>query len=204
MSHFKHAAQKSKVSKLNSAPGGEGGVDQETQKTLGAVGFVGDIKDKKHGICCGISATWIVGFVNGVEEARDTAKFKDYFNNVLRFQGAYIKESHEDIEKDLDKMQDCFAHDVKKVDFQYSRATTLKDKFPNKDRWAAYLSIFGHAVAIGRYANQYYAMDPNHGLFVYNDVDTIAGDVKEFVHYRRDKKNEDKNSQFKVWFYEKK
>ena len=208
MSSFKRRTRSSRVSGKNNAPGGTGGVDVDTQFELGSDNSPQGMKDRRHGICCGISATWLVGLVNEVEGSYRTSKFKEYFDNVLRFQGAYIKQSHQDVEQDLDALQGCFTHNVKKFDFQFSRATNIKSRFPTgKTKWAAYLSIWGHAIAIGRRDNSYYAMDPNLGLFVYEGGGTaetaVLDDLQEYVEKRRLKKGQAQDAQFKIWFYEK-
>jgi hypothetical protein len=54
-------------------------------------GIDADIAGKfTSGICAGISTAWVIAFLSGVPEASTTNGFKSYFDNMLKFQGAYV------------------------------------------------------------------------------------------------------------------
>lgn len=189
---FNRASQGAVVVHMNNAPKGDGGVDQAAQETLDG-----------HGICSGITSTWVIGFVNGNEGAHDTREFTDYFRNTLRFQGAYLKEVGGRIKTHLEEILKAkLEPNVKKAAYLHEKkAEDLK--LPSND-WAGYAAIWHHAVGIGSAGGKFYIMDPNYGLYKYEDKEHFVADLGVLVEARRKRKEKDDEDKIKVFCYTKK
>ncbi|MBZ4418482.1 hypothetical protein [Myxococcus sp. RHSTA-1-4] len=187
---FSNAQANCVIKRLNNAPKGDGGVDEQTQETL-----------EGHGICSGMTTTWLIGFLNNRADASDPAQFQDYFMNVLRFQGAYLKESGGRADSQLDELAKAHLdHGLKALSVATAKVADGKLPFP-KSPWAAYVSIWGHAIGIGERDGKWYMMDPNYGLFVYSGRDTFLADFSAIVEARRTKKGKGPNDTIKLLFY---
>lgn len=191
------------VKALNNAPGGVDGVDPKVQSRLGATGSPLPIVDRKHGICCGITVAWLIGLVNNRSEARTVGEFDGYFKNVLRFQGAYLKDAKGNI-GGLDELAQSYVHGCKKLaGYKQIAPHTLAGLMPkNNIIWAAYLALYHHAIGIG-YANyRYFIMEPNAGLFSYQSQRSFLSDVRDLVEARRvSKKLIGPGQAIGAWFY---
>jgi hypothetical protein len=177
------------------------------------------------GICAGITVTWIVGVLNGCSDAVSTGDFAEYFDNVLRPQGAYLQALHRrEDERDentgdfkMRKLAEILVHGCTKFDYKYCNVNKLQRNVPNdrkKPLWAAYVSIFHHAIGIARANNRLHVMDPNEGLFSYTHVNRFYSEVSKHITYRIKnitKKHPNKHgenvtpaSEFNMTFWEKK
>jgi len=158
----------------NSAPKGDGGVDPDVQESLAS-----------HGICSGQTTTWVIGLMGTQEGASDTKKFTDYSLNVLRFQGAYMKDFGGRIEEQLAEVlkkgldPECKA-------LPSSAGKDIKAlKFPDKGDWGAYLAVWGHATGVGSKGGKWYIFDPNTGLHEYDKKDAWMADIGGYIDARK-------------------
>jgi len=189
--------EKTKINKIikakNKAPDGDGGVDEKTQETL-----------QGHGICSGMTTTWVIGFLGTQAGANDVREFEAYFDNVLRFQGAYLKENGGRIEKQLEAvLKEKLDHDCKKL--TASKGKDVKAlTIPDKGDWGAYLAVWGHATGIGCKKGLYYIMDPNYGLFEYKSKEDWLADIGIYVEARRKLKKMKPEDEIMLFPYQKK
>lgn len=141
------------------------GLDTETATRLG-----------KMGICSGITTAWMLALLNDIEAARgqpDDNAFVNYFNTVLRFQGAYLK--------DMGGKADDFFFEMNRLGFdtQIGNIKTVRKAkidegdLPSEQRWAAYVSVWGHAIGMAIFDGRYLIMDANKGLLEYDDIPTM-------------------------------
>ncbi len=188
---YGRADSKAAVSNSNNAPAGEGGVDSDVVgrlggKTSGGAKVNSKTQGRRVGICSGITSAWIIGCLNGRSDATSTDGFKDYFVNVLRFQGAYMKDF------DPKGKTDDFVAQLTKVGFAAGIKMDKLEKvrnvsggaLPAGGGWACYAAVFGHAVGVAAAASASYLMDPNYGLFVYNTRDKMLMDLQRVVDER--------------------
>jgi hypothetical protein len=140
------------------------------------------------GICSGITSTWVIRLVNGVDDARTPGKFTEFFDNVARFQGAYLKDRHGKIDNHLNELSTVFNARIKHEKDLSGTSFKVND-FPQLTKWGAYVSAYGHAIGAGRYLNEFYLMDPNVGLLVYKDIGSMTADLNDFVKARATHKN---------------
>ncbi len=152
------------------------------------------------GICAGITTSWVIAFLNANKnkEAQDAAKFKDFFLNMLRFQGAYMQEeqSWDTIDKLAAKMV-INGQTIKRVE----PLRLNKSDLPTEGWWAAYVSFRGHAVGIGKYSGRYHIMEPNFGLFTYANEDDLVSDFRQLQTQCRNAFNIDFTRKIACHFY---
>jgi hypothetical protein len=190
------------ITGLNSAPGGIGGVDEDVQNRLGAVGAP-QMVDRRHGICCGITLTWIIGFCHNRDDAKNPTKFSSYFTNVLRFQGAYLKDFKGNVTA-LDTLDGISAQGLAKgaagkcIPIEFGRGI----RFPSA-RWAAYLGVWHHAIGVGWTFGSWCIMDPNAGLFCYENADGFLHDLNQLCEARRVRKGEAPGAKMSYTFFTK-
>lgn len=184
-----NATEHKEIRGLNNAPGGADGVDSDAQFRLGADNSPVGMLDRRHGICCGITIAWLVGFVHGRPEASQCDQFEDYFRDVLRFQGAYLKDVKGNI-TGIDELAQAYAHDCIPISKnRHVLPHTLAATMPDQPVWAAYLGIYHHAIGIG-YANyRHFLMDPNAGLYSYRNKKKFILDLQALIEARRGRKN---------------
>lgn len=188
---YGRADGKASVSNSNNAPAGEGGVDADVVgrlggKTAGGAKVNSKTQGRRVGICSGITSAWIIGILNGHSDATSTDKFKDYFDNVLRFQGAYMKDF------DPKAKTDDFVAQLAKIGFAAGIKMDKLEKvrnvsggaLPAGGGWACYAAVFGHAIGVAAADGASYLMDPNYGLFVYNARDKMLMDLQRVVDAR--------------------
>lgn len=179
------------VSGLNNAPAGDGGVDSSVVdrlggKTSGGANVNSKTKGRRVGICSGITSAWIIGCLNGYPAATSTGDFKDYFDNVLRFQGAYMKDF------DPAAKTDDFVAQLAKIGFaagiKMDRLEKIRNvsggALPAGGGWACYAGVFGHAIGVAAADGASYLMDPNYGLFVYNTRANMLMDLQRVIDER--------------------
>lgn len=159
-----------------------------------------------HGICLGITLSWIVSLLNGVEESFDTEKFADYFNQVLRFQGAFIQDydppnlAVADPVGYIQRMIQLKFNPGIKVIKRIKFSTISPSAFVNYN-WAAFVVLWGHVVGFGRRSGNYYIMDPNYGLFQYDTFASFLTDGREFIEARRRYKQKNANEVFDLTLF---
>lgn len=188
---YGRADGKASVSNSNNAPAGEGGVDADVVgrlggKTAGGAKVNSKTQGRRVGICSGITSAWIIGILNGHSDATSTDKFKDYFDNVLRFQGAYMKDF------DPKAKTDDFVAQLAKIGFAAGIKMDKLEKvrnvsggaLPAAGGWACYAAVFGHAIGVAAADSASYLMDPNYGLFVYSARDKMLMDLQRVVDER--------------------
>lgn len=203
---FGNAYKSSVIKGKNNAPGGDGGVDVDVQYRLGAPGSP-TMLDRKHGICCGITVAWDIGFCHGRAEAVNTTNFSSYFMNQLRFQGAYLKD-HKGNVNSIDDLDGIHPHGLARAGSGKCKVDDLSGLYPD-GTWAAYLGIWHHAVGIGRMGGgvlgsaRYCIMDPNAGLFKYKNKSEFTADVRQLCEARRASKNQSAQSKISYTFFKK-
>ncbi|MGN6226233.1 MAG: hypothetical protein ACTHNM_02265 [Dyella sp.] len=203
---FGNAYKSAVIRGKNNAPGGEGGVDVDVQYRLGAPGSA-SMLDRKHGICCGITVAWIIGFCHGNDEAKNTTNFPDYFANTLRFQGAYLKD-HKGNVSSIDDLDGIHPHGLVRAGNGKCAVNALSGLYPD-GTWAAYLGVWHHAIGIGRtgggfgHSARYCIMDPNAGLFKYKNKSEFTADVRALCEARRASKGESAGAKISYTFFKK-
>lgn len=175
MASFSKAKYRTEIKGFNNVPLGM--ADNEVKQA-----------QKTHGICCGISATWVVGFLGGHKGATGGKRlFGSYFFNVLRFQGTYIKHVQKSGKENIDRL----VSQAKLQGVTFSKEISLiilNDNTLSTDyTWAAYISLFGqHAIGIGyeKKQNLFYLMNPNSGLFSYDKFLDFKSDYNQYIDKR--------------------
>ncbi len=204
---FAKAYKSAVVRHLNNAPGGDGGVDTDVQYRLGAPGAA-SMKDRKHGICCGIVVAWMVGFCHRRDDAVNVTGFEAYFKNVLRFQGAYMKDFKGNVGS-IDKLDGIHPHGLSRAGSGECTVDELSGLFPTGVTWAGYLSVWHHAIGVGVNeggvfsGERYLIMDPNGGLFKYKNKSEFIDDLKQLCNARRIAKNAGDGAKFSYTFFKK-
>ncbi|MCG8578150.1 MAG: hypothetical protein MI810_24945 [Flavobacteriales bacterium] len=158
-----------------------------------------DTSNVGGGICSGITTAWLVMFLNDNQSAYP-AQFEENFE-VTRFQGAYFKELHGKTPDHIEKMDKVLDSRLRELNRQQQRLTSGLS-LPTASKWGAYLSIWGHAVGIGKAGNKYYIMDPNFGLFVYNSKSDFLADVQTLVEARAARKKQNSSAKFGAIFFD--
>ncbi|QHQ37020.1 hypothetical protein [Algicella marina] len=139
----------------------------------------------QQGICAGLAAAWIMAFASGAEDARDTANFESYFNNMLRFQGAYLMnyKGKQGISTTTQGM-DPFIRPVQDlgVGVGIHRHSSHEVRLVGENvlpagNFAGYTVVPGHAIGMGRHGGTCYIMDPNYGLQSYDDIVNFIVDL---------------------------
>ncbi|QHQ36755.1 hypothetical protein [Algicella marina] len=154
-----------------------------------------------HGICSGITSSWMLALLNGVAEAIDTDSFVAYFNDVLRFQGGYLKDMG-------GRADDFFAQmNMKGLDTQIGSTGTVRTAeltiahLPDSDTWAAYVALWGHAVGMAQKDGRFFLMDPNYGLFEYATLEEMVDMLNKGANARRRDKGKTKTDEMVFQFY---
>jgi len=163
---FSKANSEGLTTKTNSAPST---IDDDTENVTG-------------GICSGITSSWMIALLNAnkMQEARDTAKFPELYNNSLRFQGAYFKELHGTAEKHLPAAGVVAVVNGEPL-VKIEKRNIATNDIPTLGWWACYVSMRGHAIGIGKYNKFFHIMDPNFGLFTYRDQMDFVADVNGLI-----------------------
>ena len=160
-------------------------------------GVDADTQNVEGGICSGITSAWITSLLNAnkVPEAGDTASFSNLFNNVLRFQGAYLKELHGKSDNHLQKLSTAMVVNGAKAG-QLRARPLVSAQLPKGEWWAAYVSMGGHAIGIGRFNGLFHIMEPNFGLFSYKIESDFLADLSDEVDSYMNKNEDESNATF--------
>lgn len=145
----------------------------------------GTNKNRAQGICCGITTAWISSYITGGEDATKHEGFNTYLASVLRFQGAYAKHYGDTIqaqklflERLLGGIKNYFKKDVtadEKMNIPFTELNQYK-------RIGGYAYTCGHVIGIGwENPGNFFIMDPNLGLFEYNNRDHFTRDLKDYL-----------------------
>lgn len=131
-------------------------------------GVDADTENVEGGICSGITSAWLAALLSAGKDpsATEVAGFADAFDNLIRFQGAYLRELHGKADVHLAALRGHLGFDFEEQEQIQCRQLQLDD-LPEREHWGAYVSLRGHAVGAGRFNGQWMIMDPNLGLFCY-------------------------------------
>lgn len=158
-----------------------------------------------HGICVGITGSWLIGFLSGNPGATDVKEFESYMMTFLRYQGAYIKFAHNISQGDrVNSLMGSMGVGGLATRTELTKLASFKGIFPTADTtWAAHLSIYHHAIGCGHLAGgAYYVMDPNHGLYLYGSHAKMEEVLEDYRAARQTKRN-GKPSGCSAWIYRK-
>ncbi|AQQ68542.1 hypothetical protein Mag101_13555 [Microbulbifer agarilyticus] len=147
-------------------------------------------RPKGHGICKGVSSAWVIAFLNGTLEASDGSVYEAYYTNFLRFQATMIKDFGSHIDTHVEKMSALHIETNIKVAEKLELVEFTEKQIPD-GRWAAYISVWHHDIAIGGKwgANStLYINEPNTGLLAYTDKADFFADLKAYIAKRRQRK----------------
>lgn len=157
---------------------------------------------QNHGICFGITLSWIIGFCHNRSEATTPSQFNDYFANVLRFQGAYFQVAPGLEDSVLLNLNGIYAHGLNKNASGKCTPGELNGLVTSpSSRLGAYLEIWGHAIGIGGHRFKRFIMEPNAGLFYYFDPDSFKKDLMEYCEQRRTYKGKDRSDKIHYAVY---
>lgn len=200
------------VKSFNNAPGlpgGGGGIDADAAARIGFKNIhtgervAGSNKGRIQGICCGITAGWMVALLGGNSSATEHGEFTDFFMGPLRFQGGYVKDFKGN-SSSIKALLDGFGlKNSNKVNASETMSPDNIASFlpPEEGTWAGYVSAYAHAIGIGYRTYRYYIMEPNGGLFEYQNKVKFVNDLRAFLEARRNKKAPDADAVMKVYFY---
>jgi hypothetical protein len=161
----------------------------------------GLLKQQGHGICKGLTTAWVIAFLNGVDEASNPASFSDWFTGIAKWQGTYIKDAGGHIDKHLQLIEKTGMLTGVVVDHVVAVQSLSSSDFPRTTPWAAYCSIWHHDIgfaADGR--GNFYIMEPNDGLYVYDSQSEFIADSNGYVADRRVAKSKTNGETFGLWF----
>ena len=135
-------------------------------------GVDADTENVEGGICSGITSAWLAALLSARNDpsATEVAGFTDAFDNLIRFQGAYLRELHGKADVHLAALRGHLGFDFEELEAIACRQLPLA-QLPPSEHWGAYVSLRGHAVGVGRFNGQWMIMDPNLGLFLYPGAD---------------------------------
>lgn len=199
------------VKSFNNAPGlpGGGGIDTDTATRIGFKNIdtkkkiAGTNKKRIQGICCGITAGWMVALLGGNSGATDHSQFTDFFIGPLRFQGGYVKDFKGNSSSIKILLQRFGLNNSNKTNVSETMsADNIASFLPVDDgMWSGYISAYSHAVGIGYKDYRYFIMEPNGGLFEYSNKAKFVSDLKVFLNARRTRKAPGTDASMKAYFY---
>ncbi len=158
-------------------------------------------RPKGHGICKGVASSWVIAFLNGNTEASDGSKYEEYYTNFLRFQATMIKDFGKHIDSHVSKMADLHLDANINVG-QKLELVEFEERYIPAGRWAAYISVWHHDIAIGGKwgaSSTLYINEPNTGLMVYSDKRHFLADLKAYISKRRHSKKLPANEKAGFW-----
>ncbi len=163
----------------------------------------GSLHGRVLGICCGITAAWMVAFLGGNLAARSHEEFTSLFMGPLRFQGAYVKDyvSNSSSIKILLEYYGLRNTNRLNVSKKISKDNIFSNLPTELRTWAGYLSVFEHAIGIGYCNYRYFIMEPNAGLFEYINRMHFLKDIEQFLCARQNIKSKRPDATMKGYFY---
>lgn len=153
-----------------------------------------------HGICKGLATAWVIGLLNGVNECSDVVSFANYFHQVLRFQGTYIKDFGRHMDSHLVQLSKMKASAGLRLISQVRRPSLVAGDLVGYN-WGAYASVWKHDIGFGRRAGRFYIMEPNFGLFRYDNQGNFLTDTNLLIEARRNRKHKGPGDEIGLWFY---
>ncbi len=144
-------------------------------------------RPRGHGICKGIASSWVMAFLNGENAATNPAQYESYFANVLRYQATFTKDYGGHIDGHIEQMKALNLPPNVKVVKQIDLENFTEDVIPN-GRWAAYVSVWKHDIAIGGKwgaESTLYINEPNTGLLGYKNKAHFFEDLNRYIAHRR-------------------
>jgi hypothetical protein len=199
------------VKSFNNAPGllGGGGIDANAAARIGfknidtGARIAGSNKGRIQGICCGITAGWMVALLGGNSAASGHGEFTSFFMGPLRFQGSYVKDFKGN-SSSIKSLLDGFGlRNSNQANSSETMSSNNIGSFlpPEQGTWAGYISAYAHAIGIGYRNYRYFIMEPNGGLFEYSNKRKFISDLSAFLNARRNKKAGGTDATMKVYFY---
>lgn len=208
---FRNCYKSTIIKYFNNAPGlpGGGGIDADAAARIGYKHIntgaltAGSNKGRIQGICCGITAGWMVAFLGGHSASTDHSEFTDFFMDSLRFQGAYVKDfkgNSSSIKNLLDRfrLSNSNTENVSKTMSPENIASFIPAE---EGVWGGYISAYSHAIGIGYRNYRYFIMEPNGGLFEYQNKAKFVSDLGVFLSARCNRKKPGTKATMDVYFY---
>ncbi len=163
-------------------------------------------KPNGHGICKGIASSWVIAFLNGVREATDVALFEDYYANFLRYQATMVKDFGGHIDRHASKFGAMGVSPNITMIKSFTKPRLEESDLPTHSKWAAYLSVWHHDIAIGGdwgREGKTYIVEPNRGLLGYKagQMNDFLGDLDHYLDARRKSKKKPANDPAGFWMY---
>jgi hypothetical protein len=163
-----------------------------------------------HGICKGVASSWVIAFLNKVEESIDPARFEQFYTDFLRFQATMVKDFGKHIDSHVAQFSklgiETHIHEVAKKQLVTVGAKDCpSERGMFGHRWAAYISVWHHDIAMGARAGShrtYFILEPNTGLLGYRDRSDFFEDLNDYIADRRKGKSLASNAPAGFWFYQ--
>ncbi len=159
-----------------------------------------------HGICKGVSSSWVMAFLNGVAEAVDPRRYERYYTDFLRYQATMVKDFGKHIDSHVAQFSKLgVSTNITQVS-KFERVNLSESDVPGFGRWAAYISCWHHDIAIGGTwgtGSKLYINEPNTGLHGYSVKARFFSDLNEYIAARRadPRKNLAANAPAGYWLY---
>ncbi|MEM6304090.1 MAG: hypothetical protein AAF744_05175 [Pseudomonadota bacterium] len=205
---FTNAYQSTIIKSQNTAPVGPEGVDTAVSDRIGGRKMSdnkkvkGSNKGRSQGICCGITAGWMGALLSGNAAATEHSGFKEFFT-TLRFQGAYYKD-YTGKPGGITLLFERFGINNSNPATTSTEMTDtgVAGNLPGEESaWAGYISAYDHAVGVGYRDYRYFILEPNGGLFEYQNKAKFVADLTAHLQARRDRKDAGGDVSVKAYFY---
>lgn len=160
-------------------------------------------KPNGHGICKGTASSWVIAYLNKVKDATDPALYEAYYRDFLRYQATMVKDFGKHIDSHVAQFSKLgIATHVKQKE-QFQAVTLTRSKVPF-GRWAAYMSVWHHDIAIGGTfgsIGNLYIVEPNTGLLGYKKWSHFTADLHAYLDHRRNSKGKPLTTPAGFWMY---
>lgn len=184
--------------------------------TLDRQGVMAD-SPRGHGICKGVASSWVIALINDVDDATNAATYESYYTNFLRFQATMIKDAGGHINSHVASLSEMNVDpNIQHIETKDISRFSSGDIPKTGRRWGAYISVWGHDIAIGsdcgksknpfksRSSDAFFINEPNTGLLGYQNKNDFIFDLNEYLAARRVKKKKNMNATGAFWFYKEK
>ncbi|NRD72997.1 hypothetical protein HQQ94_07040 [Shewanella sp. VB17] len=163
-------------------------------------------RPKGNGICKGTASAWCIAFLNQVPEATESQGYEGYYENYLRFQATMIKDFEGDIDSHLRAFNNLGIDTKVNVVKQIQIVDLHVNMIPTTGRWAAYISLCKHDIAIGgdNSTGRYYINEPNTGLLTYLTLINFLNDLNSYMRSFRIQRRVQIYTKVKFWIVKKK
>jgi len=156
-----------------------------------------------HGICKGISTSWVIAFLNNVADATDPARYEQFYTNFLRFQATMVKDFGGDIDKHVAQFGKLGVN-TGTAKVRSFKAVDLGQPDLPDGRWGIYMSVWHHDIAAGGTwgsNGRFYICEPNTGLLGYSKVADFLSDLNGYIGSRRTGKKLPSTETAGFWIY---